>query len=223
MEACLSEINRSEALRYLGCRGDADEAAVRLVRQAEQRILPVIEPRFLYRVFSIEEKAGGVHLRGCAFVLGGKDIAAHLAGCPRCVLLAATLGVGVERVIRSAQVYDMALALALDACATAAIEQVCDIAQAQIEKEMRPQPITTRYSPGYGDLPISCQAEFVALLDCQRRIGLTATKSNILTPRKSVTAIIGVGAAGTKREGGCKACNFYESCSYRKAGTTCGS
>lgn len=52
--------------------------------------------------------------------------------------------------------------------------------------------INWRYSPGYGNLDISIQRELLKSLDAERTIGLTASSHNILIPRKSVTAIIGV-------------------------------
>ena len=50
---------------------------------------------------------------------------------------------------------------------------------------------TTRFSPGFGDFDIVHQRDILALLDCQKRIGLTLTDSNMLCPTKSVTAVVG--------------------------------
>ncbi len=36
--------------------------------------------------------------------------------------------------------------------------------------------ITTRYSLGYGDLPIEIQSDFINLLNCPKEIGLTCQK-----------------------------------------------
>ena len=65
--------------------------------------------------------------------------------------------------------------------------------------------------------------EALALLDAPRQIGLGLTDSCILTPRKSVTAILGLAVRPqTKRFRGCAHCSMFETCSYRKAGKTCG-
>jgi 5-methyltetrahydrofolate--homocysteine methyltransferase len=138
--------------------------------------------------------------------------------------MAATLGTKIEREIRMAQVSDMTKTIILDCCASTAIEQVCDKVQEDIEAEVKASGgfITSRYSPGYGDMPIEQQKDFVALLDTHRKIGLTATKNNILTPRKSVTAVIGISKTmikNTKRD--CETCNFKDKCMYRKEGRSC--
>lgn len=52
--------------------------------------------------------------------------------------------------------------------------------------------LTGRYSPGYGDWPITVQPLVAAALDTARRAGLCVTDSNLMTPRKSVTALLGV-------------------------------
>ncbi|MCR5275107.1 MAG: Vitamin B12 dependent methionine synthase activation subunit, partial [Clostridiales bacterium] len=48
------------------------------------------------------------------------------------------------------------------------------------------------FSPGYGDLPIEVQKEFLPLLDAERRLGITLSDSYLMSPSKSVTAIIGI-------------------------------
>ena len=48
-----------------------------------------------------------------------------------------------------------------------------------------------RFSPGYGDWPIQAQPEMLRLAKAHE-IGISLTSSLMLTPRKSVTAIIGL-------------------------------
>jgi hypothetical protein len=54
------------------------------------------------------------------------------------------------------------------------------------------ESITWRFSPGYGDLPLDTHINLLGALDTSRKIGLTVSRSLILIPSKSVTAIIGV-------------------------------
>ena len=136
----------------------------------------------------------------------------------------ATLSAGVDGLLRQSQLRDLGRSLVLEACATAAIEEVCDRGEAMIRGQYPGRVLTSRYSPGYGDLPVTVQGAFLALLDAPRRLGLCATGSSILTPRKSVTAVIGVreAGAGNPEDGrGCGVCRLRESCPYRKAGTVC--
>ena len=83
--------------------------------------------------------------------------------------------------------------------------------------------VTGRFSPGYGDLPIDLQRDLLALCDAPRRIGLSATPSNLLTPGKSVTALLGISAHPVSgRARGCGTCRLSADCPYRKRGTHCG-
>ena len=76
---------------------------------------------------------------------------------------------------------------------------------------------------GYGDLTLEVQGPLLDLLDAPRRAGLCVTSSDLLAPRKSVTAILGVSdgeVEKTKRS--CLGCPAQGSCQYRKAGGHCG-
>jgi cobalamin-dependent methionine synthase I len=47
-----------------------------------------------------------------------------------------------------------------------------------------------RFSPGYGDWTLDNQPQVLQLAEAER-IGITLTESNIMIPRKSVSAVIG--------------------------------
>ena len=155
-------------------------------------------------------------------MLQGNDINEHLEGCAKVIVFAATLGAASEKLIRTAEISDMAYAVVLDAYASAFIEDYCD----RCEEELRCKTggfFTWRYSPGYGDYPISVQSDFIRFLSADKQIGLTATENHILIPRKSVTAIIGISENGMQDEKyGCDSCNMRETCKYRKDGQSCG-
>jgi hypothetical protein len=127
-------------------------------------------------------------------ILPGKHIAKHLAGCSQLILLAATLGTEVDQLLYTESLRDVAGAVILDAAANQYIEEICDGANRIIAEEAQRDgyAITPRFSPGYGDLPLNVQPGLIALLNAERRIGLTLTASLMLLPQKSVTAIIGL-------------------------------
>lgn len=73
-----------------------------------------------------------------------------------------------------------------------------------------------RFSPGYGDFSILHQREFLGLLEAGKRIGLSMTESSMLTPTKSVTAVIGLGEEPLRcPRSGCGACAKRD-CAYRR-------
>lgn len=84
--------------------------------------------------------------------------------------------------------------MASDALGSALAEQMADAAEAELRQWAAGQGryLTGRYSPGYGDWPITVQPLVAAALDTARRAGLCVTDSNLMTPRKSVTALLGV-------------------------------
>lgn len=221
MELTLTALPLSQALRYLGCGpGQLEGELARKLQLASQALLAAARPRWHAAEFETSALLG----QG---LLPGRDIAAHLEGCPRCLLFGATLGSEADRLLRLTQLTDMAQAVLLDGCASAAIEEVCDQAQALLEQRYleRDLGLTSRFSPGYGDLPLEVQAPFLERLDARRRIGLAVNAGGMLTPTKSVTAVIGLLPQGVPRPqqpGPCRLCPRRQSCQLRRKGVFCG-
>lgn len=210
-----------EVLRYLGSAQTvpSPELLSQLDRAA-QTLLAAVTPRLLWRSFPLEETT----LIGTTLTLPGESIRSHLESCHHCILLAATLGMEAEQLIRRAQATDLSFAVLLDSCASAALESLCDQAEEHLrsQTEARGLFLTGRYSPGYGDLPLSLQEEFCALLDTERRLGLTVSTTSLLLPRKSVTAILGISPTPPQPpKPGCTGCSLYHSCQIRLSGNIC--
>ncbi len=224
MEALLTGIDRTETLRYLGCRGAFPPEIVEQADNAAEEILRTARPRWVYREYALERDSAGLRVAGTFLKLPGKDIQALLEGCSSAVFFAVTLGAEAEALVRRAELTDMGKALIFDCCMSAAVENVCDNLQEKLEKDYQGRGLflTDRYSPGYGDLPITVQRDFLTILDASRRIGLTCTAESILVPRKSVTAILGVARTLRSRREKCGECTLSDSCPYRKDGKTCG-
>lgn len=218
------EISFSEVWRYLGYHGQLpDSVTAETTKRCAEKLRAAMRPRMLYAEFPLSFQPGGVRLDSCGLSLPGRDIAAHLEGCGKAVLFCATLSVQTDRLIRSTQIVDMTAGLVMDCCATAAIEQLCDDGEIVIKKSYAGSYFTSRYSPGYGDLPLEIQNDFLNVLDAPRKIGLCATDSSILVPRKSVTAILGISAVPPSRsKTGCLHCRLRDTCEFRKKGEFCG-
>lgn len=110
----------------------------------------------------------------------------NLKDCKKAVIFAATVGIAPDRLIARYCVTSPAKALLFQAIGAERIEALCDAVCAEIENR-RP-----RFSPGYGDLPLDFQRDIFRLLDCERSIGVTLNNSLLMTPSKSVTAIVGI-------------------------------
>ncbi len=218
----LDGIDKKEALRYLGIKGEPDSKTAELISLCEKELLKVIEPKFLFRKFEIEEASDGIDVENGSLLLSGEGIKKHLSGCKSAVLMCATLGQGVDRLIRQLQITDLARAVIVDALSSSAIEQVCDYAEKEITDNSKEYHLTSRFSPGYDDLPIEIQKDFLSLLSAQKKIGLCSTDSMLLTPRKSVTAIIGLSDKKTADYKSCVNCSLKMNCRYRKDNNHCG-
>lgn len=193
-----------------------------LVETCAQEVISAARPRWAYRVFDLTPEAEGVRL-DCGLLLPGEDLKRHLRDCRRAALFCATLSAQVDALIRRAESGDMLRALALDCCAAAAVEEVCDQIEGELQGQFPGCFFPFRYSPGYGDLPLTLQGPLLNLLDAPRRVGLCASSTHILTPRKSVTAILGIAdhpmEANTRS---CVGCPAHDGCQYRKSGGHCG-
>lgn len=136
----------------------------------------------------------------------------NLCGCDCAYIIAATTGFEAQRLIERNSVISPLKGIVTDCVGSAAIEAFCDKINLSLENADFLRP---RFSPGYGDLPIEYQKDIVAFLETKKNIGLTLTDSLMMTPVKSVTAIIGIGKEKNKCTGpGCMICRKSD-CPYR--------
>ena len=100
------------------------------------------------------------------------------------------------------------------AIGTERIESRCDEFCNYIEKEYG--YTAPRFSAGYGDFPLDIQKEIFDVLDPGRKIGVTLNQSMLMSPSKSVTAIVGITDCEKKViEHNCKICS-KTNCSFRR-------
>ena len=145
----------------------------------------------------------------------------NLKNCAKIVLFAATAGVGFDRLVRRYERLSPAAALWYQSIGAAYVEGVCDAFCADLKKEFgdtRP-----RFSPGYGDLPLTLQAPLLAVTDAEKRLGVHVHPGScLLLPVKTVTALAGIASAPRPaRIRGCAYCQMRENCALRKGGTCC--
>ncbi len=135
----------------------------------------------------------------------------NLEGCEEVVIFAATVGLELDRLIRRYTSLSPAKALFFQAIGAERIESLCDAFCEELKEsglQLRP-----RFSPGYGDFPLEVQRDIFRVLDCPRKIGLSLNESLLMSPSKSVTAIIGIGRE-SEAENKCSACEKQD-CQYR--------
>ncbi len=172
--------NEKEILRYAGCK-TADESTMKLLSDC----IEVSKNAFTYNVCYTCVPIDFVFSK-----TDSKSLGKNLSGCDSAVIFGATVGVEIDRLIAKYGRISPAKAVMLQAIGAERIESLCDLFNDEIKrmyKNTRP-----RFSPGYGDLPVELQKDIFRLLDCPKNIGLSLNDSMMMSPSKSVTAIIGV-------------------------------
>lgn len=155
-----------------------------------------------------------VILQNTEFKFVGKDIYKHLFGCDKLYIFVATLGYGVDRIIKSFQICDLSLSYYLDTLAGMLIEKFCDFINEKIAKKEEGKDVTQRFSCGYGDFPLETQNDILKLLDAEKALGIRLTEGGMMTPFKTVTAVIGAGKAGNLDR--CAICKKHNFCKKDK-------
>ncbi|MDO5792162.1 MAG: vitamin B12 dependent methionine synthase [Coriobacteriia bacterium] len=173
-----------------------------------------------------KELVSRVALEGCDLVLEGNSIAEHLRGAYKVALMACTLGAVSEREMRKHEAISVADGVMFGACCSALVEAAANVTEDLIVRFAKDTGLTTnwRFSPGYGDLPLTAQPAFLRALDASRRLGISVTSTNMLVPVKSVTAVLGLfekSADGGEARDACAICRLRDGCELRKRGVTC--
>ena len=220
------DVNIEEVLRYLQYKSnDIDEETLRVLKESILEIKEISELRYVYRIIDIDKNDTSISFNN-EFSINSKDLSKLFKASDKVAVLASTLGLAVEKRIRYYSITNLSKAVIFDACATTYIEALCDYIEEEIREIAKEENcgITFRFSPGYGDVPISHQGDILRTLNATKLIGLNASESSILIPRKSVTVFIGLDKSNTTKSiaKSCKKCNLFKTCTYSKEGGNCG-
>jgi|ERR1035437_9153857 hypothetical protein len=111
---------------------------------------------------------------------------------------------------------DIMEAYLLDAIGSLTVENVIGLIHEHLRLSFLSQDlkISNRYSPGYCNWPLSDQQTLFELIG-DNSTGITLSDSSLMTPRKSVSGVIGIGKHLKHHEYGCKICSNTR-CMYRK-------
>lgn len=186
------DFNKKDILRYAGVRGDAAELYA-LLQECLDEVESKLVYHICYREFAVTHYDSYLDL---GFIkTESVGLKKNLYGCESIILFAATVGMEIDRLIARYATVSPTKSLLFQAIGAERIESLCDAFCREIDEEKAKIGFQTRprFSAGYGDLPLETQKEIFAVLDCPRKIGLTLNQSLLMSPSKSVTAIIGVG------------------------------
>ena len=118
-----------------------------------------------------------------------KILAKNLKDSREAFMFAVTLGMGVDRLLTKLSKTSTAEYFITDALASAMAEALMDEAERRVKGEILTRP---RFSPGFGDFTIEIQPRILSLLNAQKLLGITVNDSFLMSPVKSVTAVMGI-------------------------------
>lgn len=213
---------RCEINRYLGYRSITPDDTVNslideCISEAEKVIRPAYAVKYL-DVCAVDEdilKIGGL-------VVHSHGLYRNMEHCQTTAMFAATIGHGVDMLIRRAEIGSLLKASVLQAVGAAYVEALCDEVNEDIKRKAEEKGCScaARFSPGYGDLSLELQKDFERILSMRQQLGITLTDSLLMVPSKSVTAFVGIrkGKCSTAETAvnKCKDCDLYRDCSYSK-------
>ncbi|MEE1115760.1 MAG: hypothetical protein UH851_02750 [Clostridia bacterium] len=144
--------------------------------------------------------------------LHAEPYASFLTGSDGYFLLACTLGIEVDRVIRCLSLTDMTKMIIFDASANAFLEYM-----AETHKKQLGEKLSYIFCPGYAGSSVDDLKFIFRELDL-KRIGMELNESNLIIPQKSMVGIVGKGISPQMR---CDGCIKEKNCFFRKEGRLC--
>ena len=183
-------VSVKEIFRYL--RAEKGEELDRRVEKCLGAALPLITYKACFAEYPISVSGKTVNL-GFAEVESG-DLAKCLGDCSTAVVFVATVGIGIDRLMKRYEATSPADALIVSAVGNERVEALCDALCEDIAKEAEKKGCVAkpRFSPGYGDLSLFLERDIFKALGVTKALGISLSEKMLMTPVKSVSAIVGI-------------------------------
>jgi len=117
------------------------------------------------------------------------DLYKNLGGAKEAFIFAVTIGMGVDRHLMKLYSLSAAEHFISDGIASAMAEAACDKVNEILAEGLN---VRQRFSPGYGDFPLELQPKVLESVNAGRLLGITLSNSLLMTPKKSITAVMGI-------------------------------
>ncbi|MBQ4104133.1 MAG: Vitamin B12 dependent methionine synthase activation subunit [Clostridia bacterium] len=180
--------NKKEILRYADCKDLSPEIEM-LLDECIEEATKTLSYKTCYCILPVNISGNTIDFG--TFKVNSEKLTINLKKCEKAVLFGATLGTDIDRLIMKYGKLSPTKALFFQAIGATMIETLCDEFCKDIKAELNVK-LKPRFSPGYGDLDLSCQKNIFKLLNCSKNIGLTLNDSLLMSPTKSVTAFVGI-------------------------------
>lgn len=184
-------IPQKEILRYMGCKEETPSAS-ELIHEFLPRVHNSLLPKGSFARLPVEIKDNVVKISDLCVT--SYDLSKNLSECSEVIVFALSLGTDVDRLINKYSIIRPSASLCINSIGVAAIEEYADMFCKEISDKLSAENLYTRprFSCGYGDFSIEYQADILKLVNASRLCGINLTNSYLMTPSKSVTAIVGI-------------------------------
>ncbi len=188
-------VDREEVAFYLGYKRGLGYLAdfERLFDEFLPRVLSLCEPKASFAFARLSIDGDRLVFEGHhSFSVSSASLSRHMRGSCRALFMTSTAGPAPEE--RSALLQSRGQVLEasfFEAIASAVADRVLDGLQSYVSSRIRGMgfELGKRFSPGYGDLSLSHQVDFLAMTEAPSLIGVSCNEAFVLLPRKSVTAV----------------------------------
>lgn len=205
-------MNKKAILNYLGIYNEVDEKTKRLIDECKEEVKEIAHFKVITKEFSLSHKP--LSIKELQLEFNSKDLDFYFQDCHKCLVIACTLGIQIDRKIKYYEHIDMAKAVVFDAVSSCYLEECCD----EYEKGLDLGAHTFRFAPGYGNLALSLNIPLSKVLQIDKKIGVSINDGGLFVPMKSMLGIIGI---GKNVEKSCLSCLRIKTCELRKGGHRC--
>lgn len=181
--------DKKMACRFMGCKSTAlSEPLADVYEECLEVYMNTAEPKAVIRKTSVSFGEDNEVIFDFGSVKS-ESLCKNLEGCKSAYVFAATVGIGVDRMLKRLAVSSEAEMMVFSCIASSGVECWCDLLNERLSEKHTLKP---RFSPGYGGVSLEIQKNVLQFLEAEKMLGLTLTDSLLMVPMKSVTAFIGI-------------------------------
>lgn len=214
-------IDLAEVRRYLGFRQGKTQTTGQvegILTELVELTHTLVRPMGIGALYPVREADEELFI-STELKISGPRTRSRLAGIEAAYIFAVTIGANLEeRVSRHFQEGSYTNGAILDSMGSAAVESLAQEVNQRVRQLACQQGFNAleRISPGYGDWPLEAQFQLFPLTRGEE-IGIELSPSALLAPRKSITALIGIGPGLVPVQAGCASCDLID-CAFRYEG-----
>jgi hypothetical protein len=192
----------------------------RLVEIAERALeegYNLLEPAILYRELNVKALRHEQMVFENDLTLSGRLVSNHLGPAEQVVLILCTIGETLEAHSSEVSRDDLVYGLALDGVGSAAVEALANAACKHFEVQANALELKSSIpiSPGMVGWPVDeGQPEIFAILE-PAQVNVSLSEHGLMTPRKSLTMVMGFGTEMQTSGKTCDYCAMRETCRYQ--------